>query len=130
MCFITSNLPQNAIRQLVVIELAKRVYFAVIAPPVKTLISVRASLEKFLLSSCIFAPNVPSMLRRLRTVTRARLMLDVEGRIHLRSFPAFYFNDKNTTALSMRANAISKVGGGGVLHAKISRNSSRLRDES
>lgn len=65
------------------------------------------------------------MLRRLRTVTRARLMLDVEGRIHLRPFPAFYFNDKNTTTLSVRVDAIA--GRGGVLRAKISHNSPHLR---
>jgi len=35
--------PANVICQLVVIELAWRVYFIVIAPPVKTLIFVRAS---------------------------------------------------------------------------------------
>lgn len=99
--------------QLVAIGLARRVYSAIIAPPVKTLISVRAPSKKSFSVPCIFAPNVPSMLRRLRTVTRARLTPDdVEGRIHLRPFPAFYFNDKNTTALSTRVDVISvEVGG-------------------
>lgn len=50
------------------------------------------------------------MLRRLRTLTRARLTPDdVEGRIHLRPFPAFYFNDKKTMTLSVRVDTISGV---------------------
>lgn len=48
------------------------------------------------------------MLRRLRTLTRAHLTPDdVEGRVRLRPFPAFYFNDKKkTTALAARRREI------------------------
>lgn len=111
MCFITFESSASAIRQLVCYWISEASLFRCYRAACQNFNFRKSVVEKFLLSPCIFAPNVPSMLRRLRMVTRARLMLDVEGRIHLRPFPAFYFNDKNTMALSVRADTISREGG-------------------
>lgn len=115
--------PANAIRQLVVIELARRVYFAVIAPPVKTLISVRASSKNsFSLPAFSLLMSLPccGVYERWRELAWCSTLRDVytSG-----IFPPFISTTKTRRHYPCTPTRYQ----GGALRAKISHNSSRLR---
>lgn len=113
----------SAIRQLVVIELARRVYFAVIAPSVKTLISVRASSKNsFSLPAFSLLMSLPccGVYEQWRELAWCSTLRDVytSG-----LFPPFI----STTKTRQHYPCAPTRYHGGVLCAKISRNSPRLR---